>query len=101
MVEINCGGLCCKRFYLPLGPVELDQYSRRSAARSRGHVLREGEAWTEDGAVMGEAFVYLGYFPVDACGRPSQEFGHYWTPKVCREYPYGRRCEYPGCKGEE
>lgn len=93
----RCTGHCCRRFTLPFTPTGILQ--RRSQM--------------EDGDLVADMVIPIGF----SCDAPSGEvLGEpcWWytcchllpsgdcaiyesRPEVCRSYPYGSPCKYPGC----
>lgn len=101
--EDRCTGHCCEMFTLPFGP---DELTARCASEDRKLV---------DGEIIRDMVVYLG--PTDkhpGDGTPLGRTVYLYTcrhfdrerhdcriyetrPRMCREYPYGKRCLYPAC----
>lgn len=92
-IEISrCSGHCCRSFWFPYSPGEF-----------RRKVLA-GSPIMEDGEQILDMLVYL---------RWTTKMGFQYTcrhlvdgshcaiyddrPRMCREYPYGEPCKYPGC----
>lgn len=107
MKEISrCTGHCCEKFSLPNSPSEL----RRAFNRREG----EGNAYWKNLQCVVLMVKYLGKLKIDPNGNELQYETHYYTcrnfnketrncmnyenrPHMCRNYPYGRKCEYKGC----
>jgi Fe-S-cluster containining protein len=113
----GCIGKCCERFFLPYSPMELDREYRNKASLSRG--VRIDDQVVLDVEVFAPLVVYLEYSDLDYNGNHVGSFGHWYTcrwfdtrhrlckayehrPDICSGYPYGKRCQYPGCsKGDK
>lgn len=101
--EHRCGGHCCKAFYLPFSPDEL----QRRAAELR------------DGAIIAGMVEHLGFFdddnrPIDLTVPVPRSGGHFYScrhltstglcgiydtrPQMCKGYPYKGACNYRGCQ---
>lgn len=100
--EINrkCGGVCCRRFYLPYGPEVFAEEYRK---------YLKGEPYRFEIGTLGPMLKYLGSTK-NSWGGDS----HYYTcnyldtvsglcliykhrPHMCWGYPYGGECQYDGC----
>jgi Fe-S-cluster containining protein len=127
MCERKCGGQCCKRFYLPHAPdVFRSDYLRWLTNQNNTVLIKNDhcdniEAFKyalrfNDIHIIYPMLIYLGSFDFDpADGRKLNEKVHHYTcahhdgktglcriydtrPAMCRDYPYGVACRYPGCK---
>jgi Fe-S-cluster containining protein len=125
---MRCTGHCCKEFFLPFGPEELEAaYHRwlRSAGQSMG--LAMSTDGVVAGAVYGEIHLiypmvqYLGKFkepPFRQVNNSGNESRHYYSckhydtkthnctiyeirPMMCRDYPYRGSCNYAACTWTE
>lgn len=85
----RCSGHCCSAFRLPFAPDE----------------LRERAAGIADGAFIADMVIPLGP-PADDLGGYRYSCRHLVggdcavydaRPRMCRDYPYGRRCVERGC----
>jgi len=125
MCEHKCGGKCCKRFTLPEGPEKLREIFMDWKAWSKGQehgTIKKGEQSTrrlriiEDIEIIYPMVVYLGEFnwtPARPRKKLHYKVHHYsckhldrktgectiyeFRPRMCVDYPYGEKCEYPGC----
>lgn len=125
--EINhkCGGQCCRRFTLAISLKELEcaywkwmSESDNARAISKTHDPRweDSTRTFEDIHLIYPMVVYLGAFkwypssPNEAtevdvyhysCKHLDEKTGlctvYNIRPMMCRAYPYGGECQYPGC----
>lgn len=101
IVQPRCTGHCCKRFFLPYLPSELEQIAERcdDGPQIAAMVIPLGPPTEEDqrpGVTSAEAFQSFAY----TCRNllPNGDCAVYADrPKMCRDYPYEGRCVYPGC----
>lgn len=88
-VSIACGGLCCRRFFLPLTPDEL--------------ACPDTMATKADGAYIADMVIHLKTVDDQSfytCRHLREDglCGSYETrPQMCRAFPYGGPCPFPGC----
>ncbi len=106
----RCTGHCCKNFTLPGPPAMLEAGSRAHTNRSRRAYWidesgrRHLQTWIVDGVMINNMAIYLG---VDEDGKHRYNCVHLQAsgdcgvyderPWMCREYPYGRGCDYEKC----
>ena len=104
----GCTGACCERFTLPFTP---EQAADGSAIRIWGGEVKQIIGMVEflEFSYMGSNGVVLmtpdGYAgspaPWYRCVHHSPATGccgiYSHRPELCRRYPNGHRCEYPGC----
>jgi Fe-S-cluster containining protein len=113
----RCTGHCCRSFWLPYSPAELlENYQawkggRFVKGRDRNDHPQASEIW-----LIAPMAIYLGYLPQNpqkpeplingahghfyrcAHVRENGDCGIYeMRPKMCRDYPYGTDCDFPGC----
>lgn len=120
--EARCGGDCCRRFTLPWGPGQL-----RAAFTTWRDSNGRASTWFDPVAGVSVPMIadigqiapmlrWLGRSAVGVTGvrgdavadwytcsnlTPGGECGIYPDrPRMCRGYPYGRPCIYPGCASE-
>lgn len=127
----RCTGDCCRRFYLPYSPQELDDwYGRWLAALAEGKAgddteihliapmvrfvgLGPGPAFRADESIESYDPVVAEKTDEDGTVVAATPLHHYYTcvnlgptgdcgiyerrPRMCREYPYSRPCQYAGC----
>lgn len=113
----RCSGHCCKRFFLPLSPAELEKAVEAVQRKERGEpyvwIDRYGqerglfgtkqdiETITDMVIVVEEKLVDgdRSYFYTCKNLQPNGDCGIYETrPRMCSDYPYGKHpCPYPGC----
>lgn len=94
----RCTGHCCRRFNLP---APLDEIVRRR----NPDVCPPGEKHIEDGDKLAEMLIPLDdqgpvnyWFTCKHHDPVSGDCTNYENrPRMCREYPYGRDCEYDDC----
>lgn len=104
----RCSGHCCRVFFLPRTPAEL-------------HAWRDGTT-TVNGSTAEAEFIADMVIPLyeskagdpsPITKKPQPQDAWYYTcrhrlpngncgvyearPSLCRDYPYGGPCEYPGC----
>ena len=125
-VTNRCTGHCCRSFYLPYSPKELEAKYRlwqgSSATRFVKNGLKDNRgAVPEDIWLIYPMVEYLGMKQPFKKVNPSNDAllgrsdrGHYYSckhfddkakkctiyeirPRICRDYPYGSKCEYEGC----
>jgi Fe-S-cluster containining protein len=108
----RCTGDCCRVFYLPFSPEELQENLRASRAGesqdANGHFIGQ------DIETVANMVIHLGAFDrnpvtlakIDGLAnyytckhlQPNGDCGIYENrPRVCSGYPYGNHCNYPGC----
>lgn len=99
-VQRSCGGLCCKRFYLPYPPEhfteEWHHYLRGEPTTIRdigtiGPMLKHLETERRDGY---EANFYTCNY-IDEVSGLCLIYSH--RPHMCWAYPYGGECNFDGC----
>ena len=117
----RCTGHCCQTFTLPLGPDELMDIYRRWADPMR----KDGQGFPDrtlsDIHLIAPMVTYLGFFlepPVKVVNTVVPHAAHYYSckhfnrekkictiyedrPGMCRDYPYGRKCNYAECTWSE
>lgn len=104
----RCTGHCCRAFNLPYAPNELLDGAQRFG----------------DGEYIADMVIYLGLCDALPDRKPALDstgqvaMAHFYTcrhldedtgnctayetrPKLCSEYPYGKRCEYSACTWDE
>lgn len=104
-VQRKCGGVCCKRFYLPYSPEEITK---------EWHNYLQGKPYRfNDIGTIGPMLKHLESIPNDNAWRDDKR-SHYYTcnyidevsglcliyshrPHMCWAYPYGGTCNYHGC----
>ncbi len=120
----RCTGHCCETFTLPFSPDELETaYHRWKNGSNRSTPITIGgnektQTIFDQIYLIAPMVKYLGFSrsPIKAVnkadGRPTAR--HYYTckhydkksrkctiyemrPQMCREYPYGRSCNYAAC----
>lgn len=100
-VQRNCGGLCCKRFYLPKSPEEITEdwhrYLRGEPTTIHdigtiGPMLRHLETRKNDRG--GDSHWYTCNY-IDEVSGLCLIYSH--RPHMCWAYPYGGECNYDGC----
>jgi len=92
----RCSGHCCREFYLPYKP--LDLFIRKKGLGDGEYiaamVLPLGPVRPSTGDSGGDGWWYT-------CKHHDAKTGDCAAyddrPRMCSEYPYGRRCEYAGC----
>lgn len=96
-VQRKCGGVCCKRFYLPYGPEvfteDWHRYLRGEPVHYKdigtiGPMLKHLET-TKDGA----NYYTCNY--IDEVSGLCLIYAH--RPHMCWAYPYGGECNYDAC----
>ncbi len=107
----SCNGLCCKKFYLPISPTELQEEARKATLDPL--YKRYNPREVKQIAAM---VIPLGFSKKDVNGKTwgDGEGGWYYTcmyhddvsgrcliydhrPNMCSEYPYGKACRYNKC----
>ncbi len=80
----RCSGHCCRSFAIPFTLED----------------LLEKQAEIQDGSMIADMVIDLGNrrFTCRHLVRDSGDCSVYDTrPRMCRDYPYGGTCQYPGC----
>lgn len=121
----RCSGQCCKAFTIHYSPEELAEAARFDREVEAAMAAGEQPPMTDangnnramDIQFIADMVIHLGHMthnPVTqrlACHDgeahhfytcrhllPNGDCGTYETrPRMCKEFPYGRECEYPGC----
>ena len=116
----RCRGHCCKAFCLSV-PLEDIRLSAEAEKRGETEYVRTNGTMgllLEDAAICAPIFVLLGEFkmnpytgtkfdyltPLYTCKelKENGDCGIYDSrPKVCRDYPHGRPCDFPECQWDE
>ena len=112
----RCSGACCRCFSLPHSPAELwDNYDRWANGVEEPPPGQTGILI--DIHILAPMVMYVGTRPPDWAGFSHADPGYYYTckhfsaatgdctiyerrPQVCRDFPYGRPCEFKGCTWE-
>lgn len=94
--QIKCGGHCCRGFFLPMSPIEIDFDLKRLA-------LGKANKWKEIDKI-GKIVIYKGFYNrgnrydcrnLDLKTGLCKDYEN--RPTMCREYPYGKACEAKRC----
>ncbi len=121
----RCTGHCCRSFYLPFSPKELREAYDRWYASQTGYPVHKTTTEPKDQRLYQDIHLvapmveHLGKFRKNPLGTVNDDgFGkerrHYYRCKLfdpkakrctiyeirlrmCREYPYGNKCNYRGC----
>lgn len=94
----RCKGDCCKHFYLPLSPQELqDSYNRsKGVLKDNGTIYKDIETIAQMVELV--EIVDNSYFYKCNHLTTNGDCGIYSTrPWMCSAYPYDSRCLYPTC----
>ena len=113
----RCRGDCCRSMYLPVSPERLRNSYNAWMAQEKTDV--QGLPILTDIHLLGTMLVHLGELEANPLtGHPSgSSKAHYYRckhlaengdctiydirPKMCRDYPYGYPCQYPGCECDD
>lgn len=103
---LRCCGDCCRRFPLPHTTYE---DILESARRTREKLPPVPGKNYQDDTIVADMIIPLGKFPNTVTGVPMMYYkcrhlkengdcGNYaGRPALCRNYPYGRKCEHKTC----
>lgn len=111
-----CNGDCCRRFTIPYSPDEIaENYRAWQACELNGDQGEDrlGHRIVEEIWLIAPMLRYIGERNTTPAGKKLDSPCHWYTcvhfdgkdcgiykirPKMCRDYPYGRKCQYPGCR---
>lgn len=90
----RCRGECCRRIMLFQGPNAIGIEAAAKADpehpdfKEIAHLFRE-VGWDREGRPIHKCLALL----------PNGDCGVYETrPRLCRDYPYAKKCDNPGCQ---
>ena len=105
----RCTGHCCKRFTLPYSPEDIQAQAEAHERGDKSWLDSKGGKhmkFNPDIEQIANMIIYLDRGEKNdlylyTCGNLDKETGNCKIyedrPSMCREYPYGKKCNFKGC----